>query len=498
MINPFDLANVKTTQGVVINKLILTETGSYNPQFHRPYGANLNGLNIGLYNEITQGQATVRPEQLAGFAGNILQPMAEAQSSVFIPNDFSNRRCVFLMEVTTRTQHGSDITEIITGYTNHLGLSLQTKSIDPNMQFWINNSVTVRRINSGTQLGNQLFSTVTDASHVLIPPTVMGGAPSPLMGVGQMAGGLRTMTPADVVGEISKSSFPNAQVDDYRGMLSGTDVRKSKRINGVMAHYLSKTVTGINQAAMSADAVSTDPLGMFSNARDLIRESYLSNDAFLTFLSEYTSFKNFRCVTYGELCSVFPALDNVTKVSILGNAARNNLPMAGQTEYMSTATKETVIATILSNAVPALMMDLMITSLNMEATNETLDGSVFVRVDNILSFADVDMTQYIERFRYLMSTVVYPDISDCNQSAVTIRMNVDIMANSRIQISVNSGPYVDYTIPTFCDALFAPVITPNPMNLSTIANVVSCLTSMSAQGNFDAPPQNIFTGRGMI
>lgn len=498
MINPFDIAGIKTTTGIVINKLIITETGSYNPQYHRPYNANLNGVNTALYNEITQGQPTVRPEQLAGFAGTILQPTAEPQSNVFIPNDFSNRRCVFLMEVVTRTQHGNEIVEIITGYTNHLGISLQSRAIDPNMQFWINNSVMVRKIHQGTQLGNQLFSTVTDASHVLIPPSMMGGAPNPLMMPGQVAGGLRTMTPADVVGEISKNSFPGAEVDDYRGKLVGSDIRKSKRINGVMANYLSKTVTGINQAAMSAEAVSTDAMALFSGARDLVRESYISNDAFLTFLNEYTSFKNYRCVTYGELCQAFPQLDNVTKVSVLGNAARSSLPVQGQTEYMHTVTKETVVATILANAIPALMMDLMITSLNLEASNETMDGTVFSRVTNVMSFADVDMTTYIERFRFMLATVIFPDVTDCNQSTITLRMNVDIMSNSHIQISINGGPFVDYTIPTFCDALFAPVVTPNPMTLSGIASVVTCLTTMANTAMNDLPPQNLFTGRGFV
>lgn len=500
MMNPFDISNVKSTQGIVINKLIITETGSYNPQFHRPYLANLNGQNMALYNEITQGSPTVKPEQLAGFAGSILQPMAEAQSPVFIPNDFTNRRCVFLMEVVTRTQHGSDVVEIVTGYTNHLGLSLQSRAIDPNMQFWLNNTVMVRRINHGTQLGNQLFTSVHDSSHVLIPPNMMGGAPSPLMMPGMMqsgAPGITTMTPADVIGEISRGAFPVNDVDDYRNKLRGADVRKSKRINGVMANYLAKTVTGINQASMSASATTSDALAVYSGARDLVNEAYIANDAFITFLNEHTSFRNMRCVTYGELCTMFPQLDHVTKVTVLGSAARNSLPQTGQAEYMSTSTKETVIATILSNAVPALMMDLMITKCNLYATNETLDGSINIHVDDIMSFADIDMTPYIERFKFLFATVIYPDISDSGQSIVTVRMNTDIMATTFIQISVNGYPPIDYHIPTFCDALFAPVITPNPMNLTSIASVVNCLTSTAHIPNQQAP-QNIFTNRGLV
>ena len=496
--NAYDLTGVKTTTGISINKLIIAETGTYNPQFHRPYNANLNGLNINLYNEITQGNPTVTPQQLAGFAGNILQPTAEPQSAVYIPNDFSNRRCVFLMEVVTRTSHGSEIIEVITGFTNHFGVSLQTQAIDPNMQFWINNSIMVRRISQGTGVGNQLFSTVTDASHVLVPPTMMGGAPSPLIMPGQQNMGLKTMTPADVVGEISRSAFPMADVDDYRNKMLGSDVRKSKRINGVMSNYLAKTITGVNQATLSADVATSDALGVFSTARDLVREAYISNDAFLTFLNEHTSFKNMRCVTYGELCQHFRALDHITRVSILGAAARSSLPVAGQTEYMSTCTHETVIVTILGNSVPALMMDLMITSMNLYVTNETMDGQLVVHVDNILSFADIDMTPYIERFRFMFGTVIFPDISHSGNMALTLRMNVDIMANTRISIALNGAPAIDYTIPTFCDGLFAPVVTPMHGNLQAIANVVNCLTSgMQSNQQFQQEPNNLFN-RGIV
>lgn len=465
-----------------ITKVLLADTGTYNDQVHKPYIASLDGLNTGLYNEITQGRTNIMPSELAGFAGQVIRPVAASNSLVAIPNAWGSKRFRFQMEVVAASGFDGEIVIVLTGFTNHYGVTNTGSALDPNMQFFINNCIHIRRTMINTPTGQQIINRVVEASHVLVPPTVLGAMPTnmPMNGFYPPNNNICTMTPQDVIGELSRASFSVPDAIDFRNVPIGNEIRKSARSNTVAPNYLAKTITGINNAADQSDiSHNTDPVDMFAHARDMVKEAYITNDPFINYLNTNTSFQQARCITLGELRAHFPNIDHVTKVYQAAGARLASLPVAGSYENMTAATQQTTIANIISNSVPSLLMDTMLTKINFTVTNQVIGGGVDVRVTNCLGFTELDLTPYIERFKSLFLTVVWPDISYNNMHDLSLAINADILGDTFISIGYLGQPSVDYVVPTFSDALFSPIIAPGRDCVVNMAGAVTALTQAS-------------------
>ncbi len=473
-----------------VTKLLFACSGTYHDQVHRPYIPSVNGFNINLYNEITQGQKNVSAQQLAGIAGNIIQPQAIHASVANIPNAWGTQRLRFLMEVKTKTSFGGDVIEVLTGFTNHYGINPNSKAVDDAMQMHFNNVIQIRRTIVNGPTGQYVNSTVIDTSHVLTSPMTMG-MQIPSAGMTGLGGfmpphpNVYTMTPMDVVGELSKS-YLGAETIDLRNQFVGNDIRKSQRGNNIPSNYLARTINSISHAIdLTNVTAGSDPIDVYSEARNSVKENYISSDPFLYFLNTHTTFQYARFITFGELAKHFPSIKHpsITKFNIATGEKLAQLPTAtGNWEYMTSATMETVIASSLANSVPALMMDLMLTKLTLNATNMVMGaaGAVDVICTNFLGFTEVDLSPYVERFRMLFLNNVWPTISSNNTIDLAIQVNCDVLGDTFVSVSMMGKPAVPYAIPSFGDALFSTIVTPDNSHVVGMAQVINAMTSASA------------------
>ena len=131
-------------QTINIAKLILSETGTFNPMYSRPYQTYIDSA---MMDNITRrvdeaGDSTITGNLLSGIAGTIVKPCATPQGQIPIPYGWSERRIRFLLEVHITTPTGSQMVYYFQGYTSHLGVG-QNGSEDPTMEFIINSFIRV-------------------------------------------------------------------------------------------------------------------------------------------------------------------------------------------------------------------------------------------------------------------------------------------------------------------------------------------------------------------
>lgn len=463
--------------GLRMTKFLIVQSNTYNDQMSRPFSTNFDGHLVAQFKEATHHGSTYNPTALAGVAGAFLRPQAEATAMVAIPNGWDQRRFRFSMEFETATAFQGSLRQVVTGYTDHPGATADGQAMDQNMRLYFNNSIHLQAAHAMTPHGAVETLRVADASHVLFPGqgTQFNGQPT----------GLQTMRPEDVIGSISTQVLSDANVVDCRSSLDTAGIKKSRRNNLLAPEYVAKTMTAIDQAHKLADSTA-DHATIYESARATVRETLTTHDFFLSALNQFSStFRYHGYVTYGELCRLFPETEHVRTIVLPGPTQRMTaMPSRGMTESWTMPTQETVVATILANAIPAVMMDCMLTKVTFVATNQTLNGQPDLQIREAASFTSgIDMSPYLERFRVRILQEVLADITRNNMFSVNLAITCNVLADTMVQVSLDGGHPVDYVTPSFCDGLFAPIITSTPHALSTVAHDMDMLFNNVGQNH---------------
>jgi hypothetical protein len=141
-----------------------------------------------------------------------------------------------------------------------------------------------------------------------------------------------------------------------------------------------------------------------------------------------------------------------------------------------------MMAAILNNMIPSLMLDCILTKVEFSATNQTMNGDYNVQMSDIEGFAGegVNLQPYAQAFLDRIEREVMPDITRNKQMIVSLRVRADIMGESQFGISINGESEVPYIVPTFSDALTAPVVSDNSSILSQMSGDINQIV-----GNID-------------
>lgn len=472
---------------MVVTRLILAETGTYNDMALRPFQSNVNGEVVRQMQEATRGGTMLQPSNLAGLAGSVVRPSSEAQGVVSIEQGWSAPRFRFMMEVRHTPFAGGETVQYLTGYTDHVGVS-HGGHLDPNMRLYFNNSIMTRVVTEYTPAGHINRQTVSDASHIIT------GNYAPDFNT--MHRTAHTMRPEDVFGTMNTFRLrdviddPNDLFDTRTTFAQGT-MKKSRRSNGAAPTYLSRLMSTWGNTLAGADTNASEG-EIYARAAGDVREGLISQDTFLNVLQMNTSLQEGSSITYNELNMISPGLDDRTQVIMSTGAVRTTTLQnhhVGQTEHWGGTTNETIVATIMAHSVPAIMMDLMLTKVAFMVTNQTLNGQYDVSILGMASFAEgIDLTPYGNAFQSRLINEVMVDLTQNNMIGVQIQGQVDVLGESRFSISFNGGPFIEYAVPSFADALMAPIITNNADNLRILASDVEALAD-NLQGGSLAPQQ---------
>jgi len=460
----------------------MQETGTYNPMFLRPYTTHITPETLNTISDrVNNCSGVVTPSTFSGLTSGIISPSPYSNTQIPIPNGWSEKRVSFLLTLQIDTSlHGTKIL-YVQGYTDHLGIGMNG-SIDPNMHFFINSITTVSRSQVNTPSGVQNMDRVIDTSQIINGKIFndYGYANNDLYG----------LRPSDIFNsvQLSTSQYGSNKtiLNDTRVILNkGANTPRSSRKNNVPTNYMSNIISNYKQS-LSLSEWSPDSNDIYSRASDMSMENIHSNNEFIRQLEMVTGISGITYFNIDTLERIDPNVKYVTNYVRVGNSQLVGLHSTGQTEYWNGADRETVVSTLLSNAIPSLMLEYMINKIHFKSTNHDLTGQMNTVLIDAKSVTNLDLTKSFNLFIHRLHNEIMYDITFGNQISYMLEMQCDVFGESKINISLDGGPIVAFTTPSFCDSLITPVYTTKKEDLYMVAYDMEQL--LSSVGNVNTTP----------
>lgn len=481
-------------ENITITKLILQETGTYNSLYSRPYETEMNKATLDdivgrVENSPIQsgGGEGVTSALLSGIASNMIHPSATPQGEIYIPNGWGERRVRFVLEVLVTSSTGSTYSYFFQGYTTHSGIT-QSGNIDPQMKFIINSIVRVNRIQKQTMYGVQNIDTVTESSQIINGKLVSNQNDN-----------MFVMRPQDVFLGIHsghlKTAYdlasPIGDVYDCRRPGNSDSVRASRRDN-IPANYLARVVDSYQTGSALLD-FGQGSAELLLRSQDYCSEPSPNENIVIRAISNIIGIPNTTIFSYEDLRLLDPNIDNVTNYIVPNNLQMNGVHHAGQSAYWNSVDRETLMATVLGNAVPSLMMDLLIMNLSFRSTNHDMTGTMNTVIEGANSFTNTDISNNLLMFKKRLEKEILYDITYGNQELYTLSMRCNLLGETYIDISIGNGPMVSYVTPSFCDGLLTPMVTTDINRYNDIINDVEVLMNNigRVENNFLSVNMNI-------
>lgn len=459
-----------------IARLILQQTGTYNSQYLRPYDLSMDGATINaIGNRIQEtGGGHVSGKLISDLAASSLGPTASAQAEIFIPNSFDTARVRFMLAVQAdfngmpgQVGGGTTLMYYFQGYTDHPGITI-SGAVDEQMTFYINSFIGVTRIVKQTTLGYEQRDMIVEKAQMLSDPNWSFNASQnkPLM----------AMRPMDVFGGIQRDymSIGYDHAGDQGGIMDSRSSLKSEamtssRTNNVPGAYMANVIDNYVASANQTDFGMGEG-NILSLARQKTYETNPAENPFIQAINAQSMMSAGNRFTMGVLRRIDPNVDNVTDVNIITGSAVQQIHHAGQSAYWNASDRLTQAAAMLAQAVPAIMIELMISRITVFSHNHDVTGRMDTRVANPKSLTGADISPNVDMFIRRLNEEVLFYMTFGNMDRYTLTMTADMFGETSIVISINSEPETPYVVPSFCDNLMSPVVTASAENYNQVVS----------------------------
>lgn len=450
-----------------ITKLIFIKSGPQTQQFLRPYTGHINP---GLQNEFNN---VVRNEQgglstaIVDLSSKILFPNPQHQGMISLPGGWENNKLRFFLEIDNITNYaGGKRSQIISGFTDICDVS-HMGTLNPNTKLYFNNTLSILQSTIWTSNGQAESRRMESSSHILhSDPSVTMNGPKAV-----------TLRPKDVFSVLASGALDSSSnLIDCNAMLTN-GMQIASRRDEFAPSYVERSYKAYNAATSQKEAATEQDL--FYTAKNYTNQQTQAFDNFIRALKSGTSLSAYDYVTYEELCSNFPGLDDLAKVIVQSNevmsASQYN---SGSVSGWQGANFETLDANYLIHSLPSLMMDLMISEINIASTNDTLNGAYITTIQGYNGFSNkVDMKPYIQSFITRFEFEYMPMLTKNNARLVKVLLHMDLLGESYIKLQYDNNHAYEFLAPSFCDGFFSPLISNSQANLQQLAGTFNTLLS---------------------
>ena len=444
-----------------IDQLVIQETGTYNTMFDRPYDTNISGYNLNHITEraIQNKGSRLNANVFTGIASSFLAPSSSPMGEIPIFNGWQEKRLRFMLVLNTVTNTGSNVIHYIQGFTSHAGISIVTKAIDPEMLFVINSITKVNRCLVRDAAGNSRYSDfMSSSNHLLSEPLNLGNSHLPTVAYG--------LRPEDVFtgmhGNYMSMGYSNqGNLTDTRRYIQGTP-KASNRSNAMPANYLGRTLEGYRDGMEMLEFGQNDAQ-IYERARSSCNEVNIGEDSFMMLLQQNPNganriSKQFR---FSELQYIDPSVASRVYYMALTPTAKAGLHTAGSTEHWHGSDRITQVATIISQSIPALMMEMLIGKIHLRSTNMDVTGGMNTSIIDGMSLAGEAIVSNLELFKSRFEKEMMFDLTLGNQEVYAVEINADIYGQTEVFLSLNGSPSTPFVTASFADSLIVPVMTTN-------------------------------------
>lgn len=428
-----------------ITRFILREMGSYSPVVQRPYAATVNDRSTAIIGELTENGSNLTSGVLA-YTG-VLKPDANLGAVSDIANGWGTRRYAFILEVQISQSPTIVVEEVLQGWTDHNeGISM-TGAIDRNMRLFFNSKMTKRVMSTHGRYGHGLATSINDACQFLNRPQCKNLVDAPSMA-----------RPQDIFSATSVTSYGDSIAGDYGYFDARTSMvsplHLSRRTNALPGAYLSRTFKAY-KSAVASQYGDEDLEDVASTAKREVMEPSINQSTALTELSIISNLRENGSVTYGELVTANPYLDEITEVY------RENMNLSRRGDGLPWDGRDaaTMCATMLAQAMPVLLMESMYAGTEVHITNETFDSNFVATCSNLVPYStDIPIDTHYHNFIAKLAHEVAPSVLSHPQQTINVDINSMMFGETYINISLDGGPKELFIFPTFCDTLSTPVI----------------------------------------
>jgi hypothetical protein len=471
-----------------ITKLIFVPTGHYHDMALRPYTTHVSGDSLNRIHRATDEFRDISSSALSGIAGQILRPTTQSVGSLSIANGWNQQRYMFMMEVTSTNdsmypdENDSARVQYVSGYTDYCDPSF-SGYVDPQMNMYLSTVINTREFMDG---GGRINRRSASASRYLQQNAGQG-----TIGRGDHYFAMR---PRDVCVSVGNNGMMEYVDSDYRTSMSSRGMM-SVVSNDLPTDYLSRTFQAYRYAVNKSDSQADDIPTLMSNAANATGDDKAIDDPFIMNLYRETMLAEGSCFSYGELCSLYPYLDNnVASIIPPMDVARDigfEAHQANDSQHWGGSDNETVIATIASSAIPALMATAMLTQVAFYITNDTITGQPTMEwLSRPASFmlGSQDLTNMGIYFQDRMTLELFRDITNNGNITVSIRVHCDLVTSDmRLDIEVDGGVVTPYCVPTFASGLITPVIANDRGQLDSLATGIHSIFEAMGPSSYLTP-----------
>lgn len=482
------LAGHNKINNLRIERLLLQETGTYNDQYIRPYETTMDGnVQNAIINTVSNMDTPVLdPFVFSNVANSFIKRQAAPEAKAGIANGWNQRRIRFMLVVSYDFHTGGNKREYIMGYTDFNGITT-AGALAPDMVFHINSNVSTRTLVMQTPMGLQEVENIIDSNQYLQSAT------EPSIYNPNKVFSLRPSELYLYMGDPLTYNGMQAGDGDFRTVINKSGSIVNRSLN-TPSNYTTQVVNNVfHQANRNADGISKSKALEYARASDyssVSGESDYNNNRAMAwnnpFISAISSVRGnvpmTNTFTYKDLIAIDPNVNAVTQYAALDVRKMSQVHVAGQTSDWHGSDISTKVAASLSHSVPALLMECLITKIFFKSTNHHINGQMVTQVIHGNSFSKMDMTLHYERFKQAFETLVLNEITYNNSLSYAIEMNVDLLGETWIKISIDNKGTYEYVTPSFSDGLFAPMITSNFNKLAEIGNDFSVLYDTVVEG----------------
>jgi len=443
-----------------IEDLTYIPMGNYTPMFNRPYTVNASKSAIDQISERMEDTKAgkITPNIVNGIAGEIIQPSAVGYMSMCNNDWVSTKKFIFLLKVRSLDPTGVEINSYIQGYTEFDGITA-SGHIDANMVHYINNVIETTTMTINTPLG-----VIRKEKLYRIYNVFFNGGFNELC----------LQRPSDVLENINllnMSQFindPTLQTQNMGSYMNSVDTKalSSSVDNNITTEYLSKILTtGIHDVKNKDIFINSYEISNGMAPESRLPEPSIHDNRFLKFISRAAGFKIVReFFTFQVLMNVDPTIYNRFKVL---NITKNYVdPTMMQTpeigDYWHGQDPVTVKAySLIENSV-SLATKYGFNKIYFSASNMTNPmGIAEVFITNFNSFINLEEQEFnylLEIFKEKFITEIF--LNETNSGIIPMHLEgyIDLLGTSKINLTFAGYPSNWYTIPTFANSLFSPVI----------------------------------------
>lgn len=478
---------------IQIVNITMHETGAFGRMFQRPY--ETNRINGHIVDDISRrvneaGSADITGNLISGLAGQFLTPSTQHQGELFIPNGWDTRRLHWFMEVHITTNTGSKQIMYLQGYTSHVGVSTGVvpgqHHIDPNMIFYINSYIVTNKMGANGPTGYYEMDVIVEIAHVLNGQLVRSS---------HNDADAIAMRPRDIFTGMQSHALSSGMnyfndlggLNDTRIMFGNESIR-SNRNNALPSNYVAKVVNGWKQSVATSQ-FGQDQSDLCGRAMELVYENPVAENLFIRAISNIIGIPGSTQFRDADLRMI--QADIPMNIGLHSEVARINTNYNGVGADWNSVNHLVVPATVISNAVPALMMENYLTKVRLHATNHTVNGQFHVDIFEHMSPTRADISKFLNTFVNRLKSEVLYDLTFGNQESIILDLTMSVFGESFISIAIGTNAKEDYFVPSFCDSLMAPVMTLNKDTFNGVVHDLNTLLGSIDTGSAISPTQAV-------